>query len=263
MIIAGKQYVSALLFVALASLAVAPAVAEEGVLRFGGGALYEGNIVSGVAHGHGRYTFPNGDVYKGTFSSGALTGSGRITWVSAEIYEGGVVNGLPHGKGVWTDGAGNRYVGEFEEGMRSGAGTYVSAEGIRYVGGFLRDIFWGNGTLYGVDGSIYRGRFLEGERDGYGVWVAPDGASLVYQRWNAGELTDIHTLEPDQDCSVTDADRWVFIGGRCLDGMAHGDGAAVSRDGRRHAPEAQFVLGRMVSGDIGVLGAISEGAGGP
>jgi hypothetical protein len=243
--------------------AVSSAVAEEGVLKFGGGAIFEGNIVNGVAHGHGRYTFPNGDVYKGTFSSGALTGNGRITWYAGEIYEGGVVNGLPHGKGVWTDGRGNRYVGDFDEGNRSGSGTYVSAEGIRYVGGFVRDMFWGPGTLYGADGSIYRGRFLESERDGYGVWAASDGTSLVYQRWNSGKLEDVHTLEPDPDCRVTDVARWVFIGGHCLDGMAHGDGAAVSRDGRRHAPEAQFVLGRMVAGDIGTLGAAIEAEGGP
>ena len=34
------------------------------------------------------------------------------------------------------------------------------------------------------------------------------------------------------------------------------------RDGRRHAPEAQFVLGRMVAGDISTLGALSESEGG-
>lgn len=262
MISTGKQYVSVLCVVTLLLAGAARAVAEEGVLRFGGGAIYEGNIVNGVAHGHGRYTYANGDVYKGTFSSGALTGNGRITWHTGEIYEGSVVNGLPHGKGVWTDGRGNRYVGEFQEGKRSGTGSYVSAEGIRYVGGFVRDMFWGNGTLYGSDGSMYRGRFLEGERDGYGVWASPDGTTLVYQWWNAGKLEDVHALEPDPDCQVTDADRWVFIGGHCLDGLAHGDGAAVSRDGRRHAPDAHFVLGRMVSGDVRVLGALSEAEGG-
>lgn len=258
----GKN-VPVLSVLALVLAAVCPAVAEEGVLRFGGGAMYDGNIVSGVAHGHGRYTYPNGDVYKGTFSSGALTGNGRITWVSGEIYEGGVVNGLPHGTGVWTDGQGNRYVGEFDEGKRSGTGTYVSVEGIRYIGGFVGDSFWGNGTLYGADGSLYRGRFLEGERDGYGIWAAPNGTSMIYQRWDVGKLQDIYALEPDADCTVTDVDRWVFIGGQCLDGLAHGNGAAVSRDGRRHAPDAQFVLGRMVSGDVSLLGATNEGEGAP
>ena len=50
----------------------------------------------------------------------------------------------------------------------------------------------------------------------------------------------------------------MFRGPDCINGLAHGRGPAVSLDGQLYIPEARFVLGHLVDGDIQQMGEQSE-----
>jgi len=44
--------------------------------------------------------------------------------------------------------------------------------------------------------------------------------------------------------------QWMFASTQCINGMAHGEGLAVSLDGRLLIPEGKFILGQLVGGNV-------------
>ena len=84
------------------------ALPTRGVLTFGGGARYEGDLVHGKAHGKGVITFPSGDRYEGEFVGNKYQGKGIYNSPSGQRYEGDYVADVRHGKGFLTWPIGQR-----------------------------------------------------------------------------------------------------------------------------------------------------------
>ncbi len=176
----------------------------------------------------------NGQLYEGSFEGGELDGTGTFTW--------------PDGR---------RYEGEFSAGTKRGQGEMVWPTGNRYVGAFENDQRHGRGTYYWRDGTIYQGQFANNRSHGFGIKRDADGIA-EFQQWKNGVLLMNQVLAPDQRCSAQiDAREWMFQGEDCINGLAHGRGPAVSLDGELYVPEARFVLGHLVEGDVRQLGADS------
>jgi hypothetical protein len=141
------------------------------------------------------------------------------------VYEGDEVAGAAAGKGIqrWADG--RRYEGDFKAGQRHGLGALILRDGTRFQGQFQNDL---------MEGFILREN--------------PDGMREI-QQWTAGELINAWPLRETPDCRLSlDNVLWMFVGGRCMDGLAHGAGLAARLDGSAVIPDGRFVLGRLVSG---------------
>ena len=77
----------------------------------------------------------------------------------------------------------------------------------------------------------------------------PDGP-LDAQFWDAGTLIDSHRIEVVPRCALQhEGQAWMFHSDECLNGLAHGEGLAVSEDGGLIIPRARIVLGKIVRGD--------------
>ncbi len=160
---------------------------------------YEGELLDGVMHGSGKYTWTSGDVYTGGYLFGNMHGTGTMVWAEGDTYTGDFVNDKRTGKGTytWSDGdtytgdfvdgkrtgygtftwaSGDTYTGDFVDGERTGKGTYTWSDGDTYTGDFVKDERTGKGTYTWVEGDVYTGDFVSGEQTGYGVmtWINGD-----------------------------------------------------------------------------------------
>lgn len=249
----------------LTGLLAGPGRAAEGDaggdLRFDDGRVYIGPVVDGQPDGKGTMIWPDGHRYEGAFEAGEMSGEGRFEYPDGTRYRGEVAHGRPDGLGTfrWPDHS--RYTGEYQAGVRQGWGEYRWPDGARYVGGFRADERTGQGTLIDADGTLYRGRFRDGRRDGVGVRVSANGASLTLERWKNGVQQSSRAIRASQDCVLHHAGRrWMVLGSRCIDGLAHGRGDAVSTDGTLWIDEGRFVLGQLVAGRAIALGQPPETA---
>ena len=141
------------------------------------------------------------------------------------LYEGDEGAGVAEGDGTqrWVDG--RRYEGDFKAGQRHGLGVLILRDGTRFQGQFRDDL---------MEGFILREN--------------PDGMREI-QEWHAGELINAWPLRETPDCRLSlDNVLWMFVGDRCIDGLAHGSGFAARLDGSAVIPEGRFVLGRLASG---------------
>lgn len=68
---------------------------------------YEGQTISGVAHGYGRKIFKDGSVVQGFFIYGDVNGEGIYISNEDHKFEGHFLKGKPHGPGkeTWSDGS--------------------------------------------------------------------------------------------------------------------------------------------------------------
>ena len=88
---------------------------------------------------------------------------------------------------------------------------------------------------------------------GYGIKRQPGGTKEL-QHWHDGALVLNRTLVEEERCTLIIEDRiWMFEGGECVNGLAHGHGLAASLDGDFVIVDGQFVLGKLVKGDVQVL----------
>ena len=62
---------------------------------------YEGEIVDGLYHGYGKYSWPNGDIYVGQWSMGRKHGEGKYMLANGSIYEGKYVHDVNEGRGTF------------------------------------------------------------------------------------------------------------------------------------------------------------------
>ena len=90
---------------------------------------YRGQIVNGLATGHGNMTYKKVDKFQrvfcgGVFKDGKLNGQGIMQWADGRSYEGQWKDDKYNGQGTlkWTDG--KSYEGEFKDGKKHGQGTF-------------------------------------------------------------------------------------------------------------------------------------------
>ena len=139
------------------------------------GSIYEGDTISGIWHGQGKYILANGDKYEGDFFEWQLTGKGIFTWADGDKYEGDFINGNRSGKGIYTWTSGKKYEGDFLENKRTGKGIYTWTSGKKYEGDFIDGKRSGKGVETLDNGMTYQGSFEDGFRQGQGILTWPNG----------------------------------------------------------------------------------------
>jgi hypothetical protein len=160
---------------------------------------------------------------------------------------------------VYADG--RQYIGEFSKGKRSGKGTLYWPNGNRYVGMFAADKRRGLGVIHWRDGTIYRGEFFDNSQSGWGIKEQP-GAQPEIQQWRTGTLQLERLLVDNATCALNHMGRqWMFESTQCINGLAHGEGLAVSLDGRLLIPDGKFILGQLVSGNVLEIPEVDAAAG--
>lgn len=85
-------------------------------LKLGDGAIYTGDIVNGMADGHGTVVWPNGQKYIGDFKSNKPNGAGTYTWPNGEKYEGECKDNQLDGVGTLTHADGTKITGLWKNG---------------------------------------------------------------------------------------------------------------------------------------------------
>ncbi len=216
------------------------------------GTVYEGDFREGKIHGNGKMSVPDGEVYTGTFENGIRHGYGILDFLNGDIYEGSFVKGVISGEGSFQEKAtGDFYRGLFLRGKRHGEGTLSYEDGRTYQGWFREGLKEGFGELYQSDGNTYRGFFSQDFRHGEGVLDDRAQNSLHFQTWDNGELVSNELIEVVENCRlVIEGQEWMFSGDQCIDGLAHGEGRAVNKDGSAYISYGKFVLGIRTSGAI-------------
>tara|TARA_Y100001935_G_scaffold84767_1_gene70424 strand:- start:1408 stop:3849 length:2442 start_codon:yes stop_codon:yes gene_type:complete len=139
------------------------------------GSIYEGDTISGIWHGQGKYILANGDKYEGDFFEWQLTGKGIFTWADGDKYEGDFINGNRSGKGIFNWASGDKYEGDFLENKRTGKGIYTWTSGKKYEGDFIDGKRSGKGVETLDNGMTYQGSFEDGFRQGQGILTWPNG----------------------------------------------------------------------------------------
>ena len=214
------------------------------------GDRYTGTMHDGMRHGRGRYEWAHGHVYEGDYENDLPHGRGLYTWPTGAQYMGDFQQGLRHGNGRFTWGPGNYYEGEYRTGQRTGVGLRVREGEAVYEGGFVDGTRHGEGAQLEDSGDVFLGWYEHGLRSGLGVRRKP-GGSLWLEAWQDGALIKASPIKPNPRCElIVDGMEWMFQGDECIDGKAHGAGAAVSLTGDRLAEEAGAVLGRLLSGKL-------------
>ena len=219
----------------------------QGELRLPSGDTYTGGFQDDQMTGRGRFQWTNGDAYEGDFVAGDRTGEGGYVWRNGATYTGQVAGGVPHGQGVYRYENGTAYRGEFKNGARHGLGELAKG-GVRYAGWFSDDERHGLGHQRARDGTVYKGHFALGRKNGPGIKLEPDG-TMSFEVWNSGRLAAATDIVEVPRCALNiDDAAWMFDGDECINGVAHGRGAAVRLDGGAYVEEGRFVLGRLVAG---------------
>lgn len=96
---------------------IAPDQAYQVVRNYENGDKYEGEIVSGLLQGKGKYTWANGDVYEGDFVNNLMQGKGKLIYANGSVYEGDFIKGKYDGWGKLTAVDGKIKEGKFKEGI--------------------------------------------------------------------------------------------------------------------------------------------------
>lgn len=233
-----------------------------GRLEWIDGRVYEGDFREGKIHGYGKMSVPDGEVYTGTFDNEVRHGYGNLVFPNGDVYEGSFVQGLISGEGSFQEkSTGNSYQGLFMQGKPHGEGTLTYEDGRRHHGWFREGLKEGFGELHQSDGSVFRGFFSRDVRHGEGVLDSSDRNSLYFQTWDNGELVSNELIEVVEHCRLVIADQdWMFSGEQCIDGLAHGEGRAVNKDGSAYISYGKFVLGVRTSGAIVSLTSPSGGS---
>lgn len=172
------------------------------------GAVYEGEIVDGLAHGRGRISNQSGVVrHEGEYRKGQFNGYGAGDFHGYSYYGdyrndqvdgyGAIYNeeGELEWDGFWVQGC--KYVGELKNRKPNGTGTTYDLRGNKIYEGEWKDgVPHGQGTRYLPGGKrpSFIGHFKNGMRDGYGVhyWEHIDEiraeGTWKDDRWH-GEMT--------------------------------------------------------------------------
>ena len=144
---------------------------------------YAGDVLDGVEHGTGTFTWNNGNSYSGNWVNGSQTGEGAFVFAQApwtgDTYTGDFVDGVRQGQGTYTFANGNTYTGNWVNGSQTGEGTFVFAQapwtGDTYTGDFVDGVRQGQGNYTFANGNTYTGNWVNGSRTGEGTFTWIDG----------------------------------------------------------------------------------------
>jgi hypothetical protein len=100
---------------------------------------YEGQVVSGVKHGHGTLRWADRREFVGDFADGLFHGHGRMQWPDGRVFLGQYLKNSKHGHGVFTWPDGREYAGQWCDGKRHGMGRYTNAKGECRLGHWVDD----------------------------------------------------------------------------------------------------------------------------
>ena len=165
----------------------------EGVFTYDNGDVYEGGWRHGAKDGYGVYTWPSGARYAGQWLDGEYNGEGTYEYVNGTVYTGQWLDGKKNGMGRLTYVGGSYFEGEFADGEKNGHGVHVYENGAVYEGEYKDGEMHGKGKYTFANGASYEGSFVKGVKDGYGVYRYASGA--VYSgQWKNGEMHGWGTL---------------------------------------------------------------------
>ena len=145
------------------------------LVTYSDGDTYNGDIVGGLRHGQGTFTWVDGSVYIGSWAEGNQHGEGTKTWADGSSYTGAYVDGKKYGQGTLIGDDGSVYIGAWVDGKRHGEGLKVSADGDRYVGTYADGKQHGEGVKTWINGDVYVGTFVVGARTGQGTLTIANG----------------------------------------------------------------------------------------
>jgi hypothetical protein len=146
--------------------------------------------------------------------------------------------------------SGQAYQGQFDDGAMHGIGNYTWPDGANYQGAFQRGRRTGLGRYTDAEQSSFAGRFTDGKREGLGV-ASRVGEPLLLQRWQQGALIENNAIKENSRCSFADnRGSWMVEASACINGLAHGEGVAVSLDGGRLIPAGEWILGMRTAGRV-------------
>lgn len=235
------------------NLAVAQAAPTQHERFYANGDHYIGTMQDGMRHGRGRYEWAHGTVYEGEYQQDMPHGRGVYTWPNGDQYSGEFAQGVRHGKGRYTWGPGNYYEGQYRFGERTGVGQRIRNGRNVYEGNFVSGMRQGEGMQVEDSGDVFRGWYEDGLRHGLGVRKSP-GGSFWLEEWEDGNLLRTWRIERNARCSLyVEGTEWMFLGNRCIDGLAHGAGIAAALDGSRLSNDTHAVLGRFSQGSLRIL----------
>ena len=84
------------------------------------GAIYSGQLFSGLREGYGTQVWPDKSKYEGYWKNDMANGKGRLTYENGEIYEGWWANDVKHGFGMFVHSDGTKYTGEWVQDAQHG-----------------------------------------------------------------------------------------------------------------------------------------------
>lgn len=105
------------------------------------GETYEGQLVRGLKHGQGSYTWRDGTVYTGQWNKDMEHGYGEKRFANGDAYRGHWKNGAFEGHGVYEWKDGTVYEGQWQNHLEHGFGTKTSGDGTK------REGFWTSGEF--------------------------------------------------------------------------------------------------------------------
>ena len=222
----------------------------KGTYTWTDGRSYSGEFQNDKRHGRGTFNWPNKDVYEGQFVDGQRTGKGKFVWFGQAQYEGDFVDGELTGLGQYKWQDGRSYTGAFQKGLKHGVGEFQWPNGNRYIGEFHDDLRNGRGLFLWRDGTVYTGNFAENKMHGWGVKSQAE-AERVLQFWQQGTLEVNLAIHSFANCTLNYLETsWMFESPHCINGLAHGNGVAVTLDGQAVIENGVFILGRKVAGEL-------------
>lgn len=236
----------------------------KGVYMLPSGAKYFGNFVEGEIHGYGICHFLDNTSYKGEWKHRFPDGLGTRTYsdgtsrygywkkgqpvdrignIIAEDFErerakdydtniqsGCIYGDCENGFGIFAYPNGSRYKGMFASGKQSGEGTFYDLNGDIYVGHFVRGLKEGRGRFYYANGNSLEGEWLAGEYVGNDLEFA---AQVGCISGNCTNGKGVYVF-PDRKGKYV---------GYFVDGLPHGEGVVVYRNGDRY--EGQLLGGKL------------------
>ncbi|XP_061884567.1 ankyrin repeat and MYND domain-containing protein 1-like isoform X2 [Entelurus aequoreus] len=169
------------------------------------GATYEGDFVSGLKHGKGRYTWRSGEFYEGSFYKDYRHGDGVYSWPSGHTFTGKFYLNWREGYGqqLFPDGA--TFKGLYHADQRFGPGVLSEPSGRQDVG------FWYGKHLIQLCHSVQDSFSLK-KMTGYADYLAQTSASCYQSQPNKDALLyDGDTILPSGiEYYSTDGDNLPF-----------------------------------------------------
>lgn len=162
--------------------------------QYGVDGMYEGEFVTGMRHGKGKYEFKE-EVYDGEWKWDHRHGMGELRCNDGSVIKGEWQQGKIHGFATVVDQKGTIvYEGEFKDGMRHGLGRQLFESGDMYDGGWQNGRLHDRGVYYFTNGDRLYGMWREGIYDGVGVFHYADG-SISRREYRDGLLMSVQDYE--------------------------------------------------------------------